>query len=82
MGVLLLLLNICSLVELVLGYHALPIIDISSSISALAKAADRPDWTSLDDIDIPVRQCALSHCIADYSIMPCTANIYPCSEGS
>ena len=39
-------------------------IGLSSSISPLAKGADRPDWTSLD---ISVHQRALSHCIDEVS---------------
>ena len=68
---------------IVLGYDALPMIDLSSSISALAKSADRPDWTSLDDIDIPVRQHAFSHCIDEvsYQLLITTAPDKPWAPG-
>ena len=36
---------------------------MASSISSLADAAERPDWTSLEEIDTPLRQRPLSFCI-------------------
>ncbi len=36
---------------------------MASSISALAEAAERPDWVSLEEIDAPLRQRPLSYCI-------------------
>ena len=36
---------------------------LASSISSLANAAERPDWTSLEEIDTPLHQCPLSYCI-------------------
>ena len=37
--------------------------DLSGSITALADAADRPDWSCLEEIDVPLRQGPLSHAI-------------------
>ena len=34
-----------------------------AAIAALAAVAVRPDWTCLDEVDVPVRQGALSHAI-------------------
>ena len=36
---------------------------LASSISSLADAAERPDWTSLEEIDTPLCQRPLSYCI-------------------
>ena len=36
---------------------------MNAAIAALAAIAVRPDWTCLDEVDVPVRQGALSHAI-------------------
>ena len=36
---------------------------LASSISSLAEAAAKPEWISLEEIDIPLRQRPLSYCI-------------------
>ncbi len=47
----------------ILGYDSLPPHHMASSISALAEAAVRPDWVSLEDIDVSLHQRPLSYCI-------------------
>ena len=39
----------------------------TAAVSALSMAAARPDWLGLEDIDIPIRQCYLSHAIDESS---------------
>ena len=39
----------------------------SHSVASLTVAADRPDWSNLDDIDVPLRQLSLSHAINEAS---------------
>ena len=51
------------LVDRILGRDHHPSNHLASSISSLADAAERPDWTSLEDIDTPLRQRPLSYCI-------------------
>ena len=51
------------LVDKILGCDYHPSNDLASSISSMADAAERPDWTSLEEIDTPLRQCPLSYCI-------------------
>ena len=41
----------------------MPLDDLSGSIAALADAADRPDWSCLEEIDVPQRQGPLSHAV-------------------
>ena len=40
---------------------------LTTTISALTDAAARPDWVSLEEIDVPHRQRPLSHCIDEVS---------------
>ena len=40
---------------------------LTATVSALADAAARPNWVSLEEIDVPHRQRPLSHCIDDAS---------------
>ena len=51
------------LVDRILGLDTSPSIHLASSVSALAAATERPDWVSLEEIDVPLRQRPLSHCI-------------------
>ncbi len=51
------------LVTRILGGDPLPPQHMASSISALAEAAERPDWASLEEIEVPLRQRPLSYCI-------------------
>ena len=39
----------------------------SSAVASLAVAPARPDWSNLDDIDVPLRQLSLSHAIDEAS---------------
>ena len=41
---------------------------LTSSVSALAEAAKRPEWGSIEDIDVLLRQHALSNCIDEASL--------------
>ena len=56
-----------SLVEGLLGYPASSSPHISPAVSALATAAAHPEWQHLEDIDIDLRQRALSHAIDEAS---------------
>ena len=56
------------LVEQILGHSPDPPPHIRSAMSALASAAVRPDWQSLDDIDVPLRQHSLCLSIDDASL--------------
>ena len=51
------------LVDRILGLDTSPSIHLASSVSALAAATERPNWVSLEEIDVPLRQRPLSHCI-------------------
>ena len=51
------------LVAGILGGVSEPPEHLPDSIAALALAAGRPEWTSLDKIDVPLRQRPLSHSI-------------------
>ena len=55
---------------------------LASSISSLANAAERPDWTSLEEINTPLRQHPLSYCIdeAVYNQLPLTLDPGPSSS--
>ena len=46
----------------------------TAAVSAIANAASRPDWQCLDDIDIPIRQCALSIAIDKASFTRLTSS--------
>lgn len=48
---------------------------LDSTIPALANAAARPGWASLEDIDVPLKQKSLSHCIdvASFNMLVDTA---------
>ena len=37
----------------------------SCSLAALSEAAARPEWSSLEEVDVPLRQRPLSHCVDD-----------------
>ena len=50
------------LAEKILGCDHRPFNHLASSISSLADAAECPDWTSLEEIDTPLRQHPLSYC--------------------
>ena len=52
------------LVSRILG-HTPPSFHQATSVGLLAEAAGRPDWTSLDEVDVPHRQRPLSHSIDD-----------------
>ena len=45
-----------SLVERILGHPPCLTPYLQSFINVLVDAADRPDWSSIEDIDIPLRQ--------------------------
>ena len=48
------------LVERILGYSPGPSPHVLPAIAAFAAAANRPDWTSLYDVDVPIYQRSLS----------------------
>ena len=56
-----------ALVERILGHSAGPSPQTSPAVSALATAAAHPDWSSLDDIDVPLHQRSLSLSIDEAS---------------
>ena len=43
-------------------------VDVPSCLSALAGTAGRPEWVSLQEIDVPLRQRSLSHSIDEASL--------------
>ena len=55
------------LVEWILGQHPGPSPHTTAAVSALANAAAMPEWLSLEDIDVPVRQRHLSLAIDEVS---------------
>ena len=52
----------------ILGRVPKPCCHLPSAVSALSSASCRQDWVSLDQIDVPLRQKALSHCIDEASL--------------
>ena len=62
------------LVSRILG-HTPPSFHQATSVELLAEAAGRPDWTSLDELDVPHRQKPLSHSIDDccFQLLPDSA---------
>ena len=54
-----------TLVTRILGRTPAPSPHLDSAVSALADAAKRPDWSSLEEIDVSCRQHPLSCCIDD-----------------
>ena len=52
-----------SLVEDILGFSPGPSPYMNAAIVAIAAVAVRPHWTSLDEVDVPVRQGVLLHAI-------------------
>ena len=46
--------------ERILGYSPGPSPHVLPAIAAFAAAANRPDWTSLYDVDVPIYQRSLS----------------------
>ena len=55
------------LIQRVLRHPPGPSPHASSAVASLAVAAARPDWSNLDDIDVPLRQLSLSHAIDEAS---------------
>ena len=49
-----------TLVESMLGHAPGPSSHTTSTVAALSAAASRPDWVSLEEIDVPLRQHSLS----------------------
>ena len=49
-----------SLMEKILGHPSGPSPHTQLTLAALASATARPDWTSLDEVDVPLRQNPLS----------------------
>ena len=60
----------------VLGYSPGPSPYLQSTVDALAEAAGRPNWASLEDIDVPLHQHALSICI-DHASQDLLLNLAP-----
>ena len=52
----------------ILGRVPEPCSHLPSAVSALSSASCRQDWVSLDQIDVPLRQKTLSHCIDEASL--------------
>ena len=57
-----------SLITQILGRPPPISVDLPSSLSALAGTTGRPDWVSLQEIDVPLRQRSLSHSIDEASL--------------
>ena len=55
------------LMESILGQPLGPFSHTSSTLASLAVATDRPKWSSLDVIDVPLHQRPLSHAIDEAS---------------
>ena len=55
------------LVERILGLHPGPSPHTAAAVSVLANSAATPEWLSLEDIDVPVRQHHLSLAIDEAS---------------
>ena len=55
------------LVERILGHPPGPSAHINSVVSALSSSAARPEWRSLENIDVPIRQHHLSVAIDEAS---------------
>ena len=55
------------LMESILGQPLGPFSHTSSTLASLAVAAARPEWSSLDAIDVPLHQRPLSHAIDEAS---------------
>ena len=51
------------LVESILGFSPEPLPHMNVALTALSSAAVRPDWISLNDVDVPIHQRALSNAI-------------------
>ena len=56
------------LITRILGQAPVPSQHMSASVFALAVAANRPDWSSLEDINVPCRARPLSSCIDEASL--------------
>ena len=52
-----------TLVAMILGHTPRDSFHAASSLDTLANSAGKPGWCSLEDVDIPVNQKALSHAI-------------------
>ena len=48
------------LVERIIGFSPEPSPHVPPATAALAAAANRPDWTNVDDVDVPIYQHSLS----------------------
>ena len=60
--------NSHSLITQILGHPPPVSVDLPSCLSALAGTAGRPEWVSLQEIDVPLRQRSLSHSIDEASL--------------
>ena len=56
-----------SLAAMILGFPLPPPPLLSDAISSLANGAAKPEWLTLDDIDVPLHQRHLSHAIDEAS---------------
>ena len=56
------------LIQRVLRHPPGPSPHASSAVASLAVAAARPDWSNLDDIDVPLRQLSLSNATMKHPI--------------
>ena len=55
------------LISRILGHSANPPVHLSDSITSLSQASARPDWVSIQDIDVPHSQHSLSRAIDEAS---------------
>ena len=55
------------LVDMIMGHLPAPSIHLADVVSDLATAAKMPDWVSVEDIDVPLRQRPLSRKIDEAS---------------
>ena len=51
----------------ILGYTPQASKHLAAAVTLLAESAARPDWASLEEVDVPLQQCSLSHTIDEAS---------------
>ena len=63
------------LVAEILGWDPTPSRHLQTALERLAIAAGRSDWTSLEEVDVPLRQRHLSHALDEACHMTQQENI-------
>ena len=59
------------LISSIVGHTAMPPVHLLGAIRSLALASARPDWSSMQGIDVPRSQHSLSRAIDEASFDPC-----------